>query len=65
MSWLAGHPPSRERADRLTLVSTWGRFNLDLPVLVHPGETIWIEDGRLMVEHADGELSAHPGFTCR
>ncbi|BCJ73593.1 hypothetical protein CS0771_31370 [Catellatospora sp. IY07-71] len=58
-------PASREQADRLTLISEWGRFNLDRPVLVHAGETVWVEGNHLMVKRADGEVTAHPGFTCR
>ncbi len=58
-------PASRERADRLTLVDRWRHFVLDQPVLVHTGETIWLEDGHLLVQRRDGRLDPYLGFINR
>ncbi|MEV0325608.1 hypothetical protein AB0H63_04040 [Micromonospora echinospora] len=53
--------PLREKADRLTLIDRWRHFVLDQPVLVDAGETIWIEDGQLLVQRIDGRLDLYPG----
>ncbi|PWR15458.1 hypothetical protein DKT69_10815 [Micromonospora sicca] len=60
-----------EQADRLTLITHWRNFVPERPVLVQPGETIWIEDHRqaehrrpqyhLMVKRNNGQLDSHPG----
>ncbi|MGV9805194.1 hypothetical protein [Micromonospora chersina] len=55
----------REQADRLTLIDRWQHFVPDRPVLVHPGETIWHEDDRLLVQRLDGRVDAHPGVINR
>ncbi|MBM0255652.1 hypothetical protein [Micromonospora sp. 4G55] len=54
-------PASREQANRLTLIDRWRHFVLDQPVLVDTGETIWIEDGHLLVQRVDGRLDSYPG----
>ena len=56
---------SRERADRLTLIDRWRHFVPDRPVLLNAGETIWIEDGRLLVHRIDGRLDTYPGLMNR
>ncbi|MEU7801572.1 hypothetical protein AB0J14_10150 [Micromonospora arborensis] len=58
-------PIHREQADRLTLVDRWRHFVLDQPVLVHPGETIWVEDDHLLVQRNTGLVDAYPGFVNR
>ncbi|WP_204292070.1 hypothetical protein [Micromonospora gifhornensis] len=58
-------PVHREQADRLTLVDQWHHFVLDRPVLVQPGETIWVEDGHLLVQRSMGVVDACPGFMNR
>ncbi|MEU7948698.1 hypothetical protein AB0C50_28780 [Micromonospora taraxaci] len=53
--------------NRLTasLLDRCHHFVLDQPVLVHPGEAIWVEDGNLLVQRASGVVDAYPGFTSR
>ena len=51
----------REQADRLTIVTEWNHFVPDCPVLVLSGETIWIEDGQLIVQRNDGVVDSYPG----
>ncbi|MET8263552.1 hypothetical protein ABZU92_06095 [Micromonospora arida] len=58
-------PIRRERADRLTLVNRWHHFVLDQPVLVDAGETVWVEDGYLLVQRTTGVVDAYPGFVNR
>ncbi|WP_141715006.1 hypothetical protein [Micromonospora rhizosphaerae] len=53
-------PASGEQADRLTLIDRWHHFVLDQPVLVYAGETIWLEDGHLLVRRLDGRLDSYP-----
>ncbi|MGN9812669.1 hypothetical protein ACTMSW_25375 [Micromonospora sp. BQ11] len=60
-----------EQADRLTLITDWHNFVPEHPVLVQAGETIWIEDHRLvehrrpqhhlMVKRNNGQLDSYPG----
>lgn len=47
------------------LVDRWHHFVLDQPVLVHAGETIWVEDGQLLVQRSTGVVDAYPGFVNR
>jgi hypothetical protein len=55
-----GNSGERQRADRLTFVSGWCCARLDRPVLLQAGDSIWIEDKHLMVERANGGVTAHP-----
>jgi hypothetical protein len=57
--------PTREQVDRLTLVDRWRYFVLDQPTFAHPGDVLWVEDGRLQVQRRDGRVDAYPGFTNR
>ncbi|WP_446216287.1 hypothetical protein [Micromonospora sp. IBHARD004] len=46
----------------MTLISGWCCVKLDRPVLVQAGDTVWVEDGYLMVERVGGEVTAHAGL---
>jgi hypothetical protein len=54
----------REQADRLTIVTRWQSFVPDC-LVVRAGETIWVEDGRLIVQRNDGRVDAYPGSLYR
>ncbi|MBX7269326.1 hypothetical protein KIF24_27115 [Micromonospora sp. Llam7] len=60
----------RERvtADRLTLVSTVGRwFHLHHPVLIERGQTYWVdyETSDLCIDRGSGDVRRVAGWVCR